>query len=574
MSCEFPMKIVSSLEACFLDESINDKKTRSSFLMYRNEKLSFQVIFSCDKNDSTVPPFLRLGVSGELAPYVTVREVVCVPNHYPVCPHRVDDNYMRTTPGLYPNLLRPLHYKGYGSAKDGCIRTDRGHLRAFWIDVLLPENVNVSYDETPLEFTLFHVREQGEKEVANSCAYIRVSPLKLPPQKLIHTEWFYCDCIAEAYHTKAFSSLHWEMIEKYMKVAKDNGINMILMPIFTQELDTYVGGERMTTQLLKITVEDDGSYAFNFDLVDKWIDLCERVGIKYYEIPHFFTQWGADHAPKIVAKVKGRVKRIFGWETDSMCAEYAEFLSALIPSLVEHFKKRGIDKRCYYHISDEPSVNKIDKYLKCKERIAPYLEGYNIIDALSSFDFYEKGILQKPIPSISHSQAFLDHNIPGLWVYYCGANGKVETTDRYLSMPMARTRILGVQLYSHKIEGFLHWGYNFYHNCRSYDYVDILSCNDGEYFAPSGDMCVVYPGTDKEVWETMRLNAIREAMDDIRALELCEEVLGREQTEHIINHSLDTPLTFFKYPKESDYLLSLHDRVLLAIEEKANKVHD
>ena len=74
-----------------------------------------------------------------------------------------------------------------------------------------------------------------------------------------------------------------------------------------------------------------------------------------------------------------------------------------------------------------------------------------------------------------------------------GAGGKQETTDRYLSMPMARTRILGVQLYLGKIEGFLHWGYNYYHNQFSYDYVDVLSCTDGDYFAPAGDTCLVIP---------------------------------------------------------------------------------
>jgi hypothetical protein len=476
---------------------------------------------------------------------------------------------MRIEPGLYPNMLRPLHYKGYNYKRyvnidEGFIRLPQGNLRALWLDISIPDGVEVPTEETELTFTLYC----REFEMATATAYVRVSPVKLPEQKLIHTEWFYCDCIAEAHRAEVFSDRHFDLIEKYIKTAVENGINMIMMPVFTQELDTYVGGERLTTQLLGITVRPDGGYDFDFTLVDRWIDMCERLGVQYFEIPHFFTQWGADHAPKFVATVNGEKKRIFGWETDSMGEEYGNFLSALIPALVAHFKARGIDKRCFFHISDEPNTRQLEKYLACKERVAPYLEGYHIIDALSDFEFFELGVLKKPIPGITSVQPFLDHNIPGLWVYYCGAGGKQVTTDRYLSMPMARTRILGVQLYLNRIEGFLHWGYNFYHNQFSYDYVDVLGSTDGEYFAPAGDTCLVYPGSDDTVWETMRLNAMREAMDDVRALQLAESVLGREATVALVQDGLSEPLTFFRYPREGEYLLNLRDRILLAVEEK------
>ncbi|MBR6744953.1 MAG: DUF4091 domain-containing protein [Clostridia bacterium] len=569
MPPQVSIRLISSLESCFPDERLEDKKERTHFLMYRNEKLSFQLACVNERNDNPDVPYFYLRMKGALAPYVRVREVVCVPNHYPATPQNHDENYLRTAPGLYPNMLRPLHYKGYNYKRyvnidEGFIRLPQGNLRALWIDVVIPEGVEVPTEETALTFTLYC----REYEMAQTTAYIRVSPVKLPKQKLIHTEWFYCDCIAEAHRAEVFSDRHFDLIEQYIATAVENGINMIMMPVFTQELDTYVGGERLTTQLLGITVKPDGAYEFDFTLIDRWIDMCERLGVGYYEIPHFFTQWGAEHAPKIIATVDGEQKRIFGWETDSMGEEYGKFLAAMIPALVEHFQKRGIDRRCFFHISDEPNLRNLEKYLACKERVAPYLKGYHIIDALSDFEFYKLGVLEKPIPGIPSVQEFLDHDIPGLWVYYCGAGGKKVITDRYLSMPMARTRILGVQLYLNRIEGFLHWGYNYYHNQFSYDYVDVLGCSDGEYFAPAGDAFLVYPGTDDTVWETMRLNAMREAMEDVRALELAESVLGREAAVALAQEGLTEPLTFFQYPREGEYLLNLRDRILLAVEEK------
>lgn len=562
------IKLISSLEKCFLDEKAQDKQEKTQFLMYRNEKLSFQLICENMETDGRNPPFFALDVDGALAPYVTVREVISLPSHFPVHADH-DEDHLRTAPGLYPDLLRPLGYRGYYGHTEGCFRVLPGQLRALWIDLAIPENAEIPRDETALTFTVSCVRGNTDVCVVGSVsASIRVSSVRLPEQKTIHTEWFYTDCIAQAHHVKVFSEKHWNLIEKYMKTAVDHGINMILTPVFTPALDTYIGGERLTTQLVGIEVAEDGSYSFDFSLLDRWIDLGERLGVKYYEIPHFFTQWGANHAPKFVAKVKGRTKKIFGWETDSMGSEYKRFLDAFLPALVAHFKKRGVDKRCFYHISDEPKLADLERYLACKNLVAPHLKGYHIIDALSDFDFYKKGVLAKPAPAIHHITPFLEEKIPGLWAYYC--NEKPVTTGRNFTMSLARTRILGVQLYHHNIEGFLHWGYNFYNNRNSYETVDIFGCTDGEYFQPSGDMCLVYPGSDGEVWGSLRLNAMREAMDDIRALELYESVFGREATEALINDGLSEPLTFFVYPKNSTYLLTLHDRVLLAI-EKAQK---
>ena len=37
---------------------------------------------------------------------------------------------------------------------------------------------------------------------------------------------------------------------------------------------------------------------------------------------------------------------------------------------------------------------------------------------------------------------------------------------------------------------------------------------------------------------------------------------------HALTAEMEEPVTFFRYPKEGEYLLSLRDRILLAVEEK------
>ena len=194
---------------------------------------------------------------------------------------------------------------------------------------------------------------------------------------------------------------------------------MLLTPIFTTALDTHVGGERPTTQLIDVTV-NNGEYSFGFEKLNRWVDMCDRLGIKYFEIAHFFTQWGAGHAPKVMATVDGEYKRIFGWETDATGDDYVKFLNAFIPAFLEFMKsKNGADKRCWFHISDEPQLDHLEQYQKSRAVVADLLKGYPIMDALSNYEFYEQGIIEIPVPATSHIEPFIENNVPDLWCYYC-----------------------------------------------------------------------------------------------------------------------------------------------------------
>ncbi len=540
------MKLVSSLEKCFHDDPIKSKREKKQFVMFRNERLAFQVMYRAENPIVDIQRWCPIRLGGALAKYATVRLVGNVPNVYPTYGQEPGGEFIRTEPGLYPDLLRPLIYPD-------AVSLPHAQTHALWIEIELPEGFAAGTYDISVAILL---KEEVLGEVSGK---VRVVDAELPKQMLIHTEWFYTDCIANYYHTEAFSEKHWQYIENFMKTAVRNGINMILTPIFTPELDTYVGGERLTTQLVDIELAD-GKFTFGFEKLHRWIDLCLKCGVEYFEIPHFFTQWGAKAAPKIIVKVNGQDEKYFGWHSDSMGEEYAAFLAQFIPAVVGEFKKRGLDQRCFFHVSDEPKPEQLEQYSRCKNLIAQHLEGYPIIDALSDFEFYSKGVLDKPVPNTRGAMPFIEAGVEGLWVYYCGG-GKAGVSDRSIAMPSARTRMLGVQLYYYNIEGFLHWGYNFYNSCHSRAVLDPFGYPDGGFFTPAGDCFLVYPGTDGQAWESLRLNALREAMDDIRALRLYEEKFGRAATEKLILKGTDGTLDFIHYPTDPDYLINLRERI-------------
>lgn len=548
------MKMVSSLEKCFLDDPVSSKPEANHFHMFQNERLSFQVMYRAQfpaGERLSRCPLCPVEVKGPLAPYAKIRMVINVPNAYPTYNESPGGEFIRTDPGLYPDQLRPLPYPD-------SVYLVHQQTHAFWVDIDLPEGFPAGNYEISVA-----VRDENNV-LGTVTGHVDVLPLSLPKQTLIHTEWLYTDCIANYYHAKVFSKQHWKYIENFIHTATDNGINMIFTPVFTPELDTYIGGERLTTQLVDIELDSDGTYHFDFGKLHHWIDLCLKHGVEYFEIPHFFSQWGATATPKIIVKVNGRKKKLFGWHTNSLGSEYKSFLSQFIPALLGVFKERGLDQKCFFHISDEPALAHLEHYRKCKEIVAPYLEGYPIIDALSNLEFYTTGAIEKPVPNTRNALDFYKAGVPGLWTYYCGG-GRCGVSDRSMAMPSHRTRILGVQLYYYNIEGFLHWGYNFYNTRFSCSAVDPFGNPDGFYFTPTGDNLLVYPGTDGTAWGSLRLNALREAMDDIRALRLYEEKFGRTATEALILEGTDGEFTFTHYPTDPMYLPTLREKIASAL---------
>jgi len=545
------MKTVSSLEKCFYSDAMDSKKEKRRFIMFKNERLSFQVMYRAEDPDRLIKRWCDLKTAGALGKYAKLRMVGNVLNMYPTYNDGGHGAFITTEPGAYPDMLRPFIYPNAVSAPNA-------QTHAIWVDIELPGDFPAGTYDFGLSM---YSREEGEVYGTVSVE-VRVIDALLPAQRLIHTEWFHADAIANYYHTKPFSGRYWKYAESFLRTATRNGINMILTPLITPALDTYVGGQRLTTQLVDIELVGKDKYAFGFEKLHKWIDLCLKCGVEYFEMPHMFSQWGAKATPKIMVKVKGRNKKYFGWHTDALGKEYEAFLSQFLPGVIREFQARGLDDRLFFHVSDEPSEKDFDHYRKCKELMERYVGDYPIIDALSDFDFYAKGVLKKPVPNTRNALRFYEAGVPGLWVYYCGG-GHMGVSDRSISMPLARTRILGVQLYKFRVEGFLHWGYNFYNSCRSHSALDPYGYPDGGWFTPAGDCFLVYPGTDGEAWESIRLNALREAMDDMRALALYEEKFGREAAEQLIGE-----MDFIHYPTDPDYLLSLRETVAKAIAEQ------
>lgn len=535
--------LISSLEKCFPDQQVEDFAPLKALSVLKNERFSVQLLYKSEP-DHAGRAIVR--VDGALAPFASVRSVKNIPVDIAIFPGADTSNYLRTAPGLYPDLLQPLHYSG-------AVSIMKDQTQSAWIEFDL--DGTAAAGTYPMAVTL--VDGLGN-EVAKECFEVKVINATLPEQTMRVTQWFHCDCLANYYNVPAWSEEHWRIVENFARTAQRNGINLLLTPIFTPALDTVIGGERTTVQLIDVCKNGD-QYAFGYGKLDRWIDMCDRVGIQYFEIAHLFTQWGAAHAPKVMATVDGEYKKIFGWVTEAAGEEYSTFLRAFLASFLDHMKARGDDKRCYFHISDEPNTEQLESYKAAKAVVADLLEGYPIMDALSNFEFFKQGIVPLPIPSNDHVEPFIEAGVPGLWTYYCC--GQLSgVSNRMMAMPLWRTRSIGYQFYKYDIAGFLQWGYNFYNTCGSVDPINPFLDACGEYWVPAGDTYSVYPAQNGEAMESIRILSFYEALQDVRAMKLAEEYYGKDAVVAALEEILGE-IKFSRCATDAKTILSMREKI-------------
>lgn len=491
------IRLLNSLAKVWPDSEPDILCSVSGGTMLKGERHNFQAAYRLtDKNQAGI----GFRVESDLGEALSVRFVDNVPCDYTV-PAGNEDVCEHPLPGLMPDILSPMPPVLWAYEK-------------VWHSIWLTVDAD-SYEVSPGTHEIKVIFSDGAEQ---SLSYeLKVYDYRLPEQTLPVTNWFHSDGLCHFYKVEFASEEYWRIMENFASCAVKNGITLLLVPVFTPPLDTAQGGERLTTQLVEVKVYPDGSYGFGFELLKRYLDICRKAGVRYFEISHLFTQWGCRNAPKVIGTLPdGTKRRIFGWETDGTGPEYSKFLRAFLGALTLFLKGEGIFDKCYFHVSDEPDWSMKEQYSKGAALIREFVPKENIIDAMSDPRFYEEGLNQNPVAALTHIDNFIDLGIKETWGYYCC--GQIRTSNRLVSTPSYRNRILGMQLFRYDIKGFLQWGFNFYNSFLSYESVDPFSSSTAHGWVPGGDPFVVYPGAGGEPWESIRLAVFAEALADYRAL--------------------------------------------------------
>lgn len=534
------IKIISSLEKLYHGDSI-PKNSLSHFSMLNNEKKSFQIIIESEQ-EFTGSIEIKSNIKD-----VRKYSIEHIKSDFPMV--KDSDNFYRySNDGYYPDLLLPIGDE---------INIAKG-INVFWIEVCADKE-NIGNNETSIAVI------SNNRHIADASLNIEIVDCSLDFDDFIYTCWFHTDCLMSHYGFDAFSDEYWRVTENFLRTANEYGMNCVLTPIFTPPLDTEKGKERPTVQLVDIFL-DNGKYTFNFDKLTQWVEMSKRCGIEYFETAHFFTQWGARHAPKIMATVNGEYKKIFGWETKASSKEYIKFLTDFSVELKKYFEKNNLKDKVLIHVSDEPNFSMVYSYSKASKLIHKIYEGYKIVDALSDIWFYKLGIVTTPISSNDHIDKFIGKT-DELWTYYCSAQNKKYVSNRFFCNESIRNRVLGYQMFKFDVKGFLHWGYNFYYTQLSKAVIDPYKVSDASGKFPSGDSYVVYPAKDGTAYHSIRLKVFYDALQDMAALNTLKKLTDKKTCLDIIEENGRHTITFSEYPHSDEWLLTTREKINSKIKE-------
>lgn len=516
------------------------------------ERFSYQISLWSDKAF-----YAQVDVESPLKEHIRVYRVREANMDYPMHPGVPQEDYITFTPGPMPDILIPFE-------EERNTMLLRSRPSTIWVKLDVPKDTKPGIYPILVTFCL---RTPGEKEITTMTREMTVEVVsaQMPQQQITYTRWFYADCIADVHQVEIFSEAHWDLIEKYIAAATDVGINMILVPVHTPPLDTEIGTTRPCVQLVDIEKVGD-TYRFGFAKFHRFVEICKRNGVRYYEIAHMFSQWGATCAPNILVMENGKTDYLFGWHVAANSAEYVTFLKQYIAAIAKELEAAGISENTYFHISDEPHLEHIEEYRTAAEMIRPLIGKSKTFDALSHYEFYEKGLVECPVTVVNKMKDFLPHKVPNQWTYYC-CDPVSEHPNSFLAMPSYRIRILGFLLYKFDIKGFLHWGFNFYNASRSMYNINPYQTTSGDKSYPSGDGFIVYPGKNG-AYPSIRGEVTFEAMQDATICYALEQHIGREAVVAMIDAAAGLDLQFDHYPKGKDFVEKLRAKMV----EKLGKI--
>ena len=182
---------VSSLEKVFPEQSLAGREFLCGSAL-RGERFNVQLAFRAD--DGLRDDFF-VEWESDLKENIRCYQVQSVPVRL-VKYKWADDDFLSDKPGLYPDLLEIC---------SGRAEYSPGFSSCLWFEITVPENAVAG--EHKLCVTL---KNEAEPECAAETSFsLNVIPAALPPQRLIHTEWFHCDSLAVYYGKEDYREQHW-----------------------------------------------------------------------------------------------------------------------------------------------------------------------------------------------------------------------------------------------------------------------------------------------------------------------------------------------------------------------------
>jgi hypothetical protein len=446
----------------------------------------------------------------------------------------------------WPDVLRPLPAGGF--------EVPATETRTLWLTVRVPA------EAAPGLY-------QGEISVSEAGGDRQSIPVQVTVHDLLipnPSQWdFRVDfwqnfgCLSRRYAAPQWSDEWWVLVEVFLRDLADHGENVV-----------QVGRRHFDW-----TLDSKGEWHFGFSRFDRYVELCESVGIDgLIEYLQMFD--GRGNTTLHYADALGKQQTLQANPGDPV---FNQVWLAFGKALAEHCREKGWMERLYVCPTDEPqdvytqpTLRRFREACKILKESDPAHRTTVALDSLKS--------ARDLAPCIDRFVFKLREDVydPKLAAELRGQGKLVETyicchPDRpnsFITSEAIEQRVIGWICWQEQFQGLLRWSY--------VDWpADVWNKpeGDGEY-AP-GDLFIVYPG-EKGPLASTRWERMREGFEDWEMLRAAQRMIekssageARETAQKAYDEAIRAiagpPGKLTEYTNDPEKLLQMRQRLLVAV---------
>ena len=421
-----------------------------------------------------------------------VRFIGYVPVDRPI--HTPPKDFLNRTPGDYPD---PLLEQDTIDVLVGA--------QPIWVSVPIAADTP-AFEWTAALTVTATVHEQRVQERIE--LRLRVHPVTVGRARLWVTNWFRMTARHLAIDPALDTPEYWALLRRYAHNMAAHRQNVAL--ISPLDLATY-------------EVRDDGVLAIDFSRFDRWVEIFREEGvIGRIEGAHIGGRVGDWESQFVVYIRQPGAQGVTVTSAPPNSPEAERFYSQFLPALESHLKEKGWLDVYMQHVADEPIKENIDTYRAAAHLVRKHAPGVRIIEATHTKEL--TGAIDVWVPQINFLhrdyEYYRQRQAAGdeVWFYTC-IYPQGEYANRFIELPLIKTRLLHWINFRYGATGYLHWGWNQWVNTSPFTET---TRPHGKTYLPAGDPWVVYPGSDGPL-DSIRWEAMRDGVADHELLSMLAE---------------------------------------------------
>lgn len=385
------------------------------------------------------------------------------------------------------------------------IKLQAGVTQACFLTIPIPKETKAGSYEA-------NISVHTGNETIQKSFLIHVHNIELEKQRLWVTNWYSLDpkrlmLLNKGEKVKPFGEVYWKLIKVLADKMASYGQNVALI----SPLD-----------LARYKKEGD-QYKIDFSRFDQTVEIFKRAGVLgRIEGGHIGQRAGDWTSPFIVRVPKPGADSTAFLSLPIQDARAKAFYVQFFKALLMHLEQRGWLADYYQHIADEPIGENKQSYIDIASYVKSIVPSIKIMEACHSKDLAETIDLWVPqLDFLNKDFAFYqDRKKAGdeAWFYTC-LSPRGNYANRFIDLPLIKTRLIHWINYKYQIEGYLHWGLNYWNDEPFVETTGINS--EGGNILPTGDSWIVYPGYQK-LYSSTRLETMRDGINDYTLLQMLE----------------------------------------------------